>query len=97
MNAEESEKVSRFILRANGTMNPKIVGKSAQAIADMAGIKIPAFPSSIVENNISTYAPTSNSTYMMMDNAVAEGSAATRLQAGMLSVTANVTIRYEID
>ena len=42
MNAEESEKVSRFILRANGTMNPKIVGKSAQAIADMAGIKIPA-------------------------------------------------------
>ena len=37
----ESEKVSRFILRANGTMNPKIVGKSAAAIADMAGIRIP--------------------------------------------------------
>ena len=42
MNQEESDKVSRFILRANGTMNPKIVGKSAQTIADMAGIKIPA-------------------------------------------------------
>lgn len=42
MNAEESDKVSRFILRANGTMNPKIVGKSAQTIAEMAGIRIPA-------------------------------------------------------
>ena len=71
--------------------------RKANVIAAAAGIKIPAFPSSIVENNISTYAPTSNSTYMMMDNAVAEGSAATRLQAGMLSVTANVTITYEID
>ncbi|MBQ2893589.1 MAG: acetaldehyde dehydrogenase (acetylating) [Oscillospiraceae bacterium] len=42
MTPEESDKVSRFILRANGTMNPKIVGKSAQTIAEMAGIKIPA-------------------------------------------------------
>ena len=41
MTAEESDKVSRFILRANGTMNPKIVGKSAQTIAEMAGIQIP--------------------------------------------------------
>lgn len=42
MTEEESDKLSGFILRANGTMNPKIVGKSAQAIADMAGIQIPA-------------------------------------------------------
>ena len=42
LSPEESEKVGRFIMRANGTMNPKIVGKSAQAIADMAGISIPA-------------------------------------------------------
>ena len=42
MTQEESDKVSRFILRANGTMNPKIVGKSAQTIADMAGISIPS-------------------------------------------------------
>lgn len=42
MNAEESEKVSKFILRANGTMNPAIVGKSAARIADMAGISISA-------------------------------------------------------
>lgn len=37
----ESEKVGRFILRENGTMNPKIVGRSAQKIAEMAGITIP--------------------------------------------------------
>ena len=34
---EQSEKLSGFLLRANGTMNPKIVGKTAQQIADMAG------------------------------------------------------------
>ena len=41
MDEAQSDKVSKFMLRANGTMNPKIVGKSAQAIADMAGIQIP--------------------------------------------------------
>lgn len=41
MTEAESEAVSRFILRANGTMNPKIVGKSAADIARMAGIQIP--------------------------------------------------------
>lgn len=39
---EQSEKLSGFLLRANGTMNPKIVGKTAQQIADMAGLSIPA-------------------------------------------------------
>lgn len=38
---EESSKLGSFILRANGTMNPAIVGKSAQYIADLVGIKIP--------------------------------------------------------
>ena len=37
----QSEKLSSFLLRANGTMNPQIVGKTAQAIAQMAGIEIP--------------------------------------------------------
>lgn len=41
LNAEETKKLSGFILRANGTMNPKIVGKSAKVIADMAGFLIP--------------------------------------------------------
>lgn len=39
---EQSDKVAKFILRANGSMNPRIVGKSAAAIAEMAGITIPA-------------------------------------------------------
>ncbi|NCB41346.1 MAG: acetaldehyde dehydrogenase (acetylating) [Clostridia bacterium] len=41
LSPEESIKLSGFILRANGTMNQQIVGKSAQVIADMAGISIP--------------------------------------------------------
>ncbi|NCB99870.1 MAG: acetaldehyde dehydrogenase (acetylating) [Clostridia bacterium] len=41
MDEAQTAKVAGFILRDNGTMNPKIVGKSAQAIADMAGIQIP--------------------------------------------------------
>jgi acetaldehyde dehydrogenase (acetylating) len=41
MTPQESDKLSGFILRPNGTMNQKIVGKSAQVIADMAGISIP--------------------------------------------------------
>ena len=42
MTPEESDKLAGFILRANGTMNPKIVGKSAEKLAQMAGISIPA-------------------------------------------------------
>lgn len=42
MSEAESEKVAKFILRANGTMNPAIVGKSVARIAEMAGISIPA-------------------------------------------------------
>ena len=38
---EESGKLGKFILRSNGTMNPQIVGKSPQVIADLAGITIP--------------------------------------------------------
>ncbi|AZV58033.1 acetaldehyde dehydrogenase (acetylating) [Clostridium sp. AWRP] len=40
LSKEQSEKVAKFILRANGTMNPQIVGKSAQKIAEMAGITV---------------------------------------------------------
>ena len=35
------EKLGKFILRANGTMNPVIVGKSAEKIAELAGIQVP--------------------------------------------------------
>ena len=35
---EEHKKLSRFILRANGTMNPAIVGKSVETVAKLAGL-----------------------------------------------------------
>ena len=38
---EQIKKLGSFILRANGTMNPMIVGKSARVIADLAGIEVP--------------------------------------------------------
>lgn len=41
LNAEESEKLGKFILRSNGTMNPQIVGKDAQTLANFAGFTIP--------------------------------------------------------
>lgn len=41
LNFEDSKKLANFILRSNGTMNPQIVGKSAQKLADMADISIP--------------------------------------------------------
>ncbi|MGN1003326.1 MAG: acetaldehyde dehydrogenase (acetylating) [Oscillospiraceae bacterium] len=38
----EHEKLSRFILRPNGTMNPAIVGKSVETVAKLAGLdKVP--------------------------------------------------------
>lgn len=37
----ESQQLSTFILRENGTMNPKIVGKTALQLAKMAGFYVP--------------------------------------------------------
>lgn len=41
MNQEESQKVSEFILRETGTLNPAIVGKSASQVAELVGISVP--------------------------------------------------------
>ncbi|MEQ2466053.1 acetaldehyde dehydrogenase (acetylating) [Niallia sp. JL1B1071] len=41
LSSEESEKLSGLILRANGTMNPAIVGKSAVKLAQLAGFYVP--------------------------------------------------------
>ncbi|CAM4141362.1 acetaldehyde dehydrogenase (acetylating) [Bacillus manliponensis] len=41
LSKEESEKLSHFILRDNGTMNPAIVGKSPQVVANLVGLSIP--------------------------------------------------------
>ncbi|MBS9776038.1 MAG: acetaldehyde dehydrogenase (acetylating), partial [Fusobacterium sp.] len=42
LSKEESEKLGRFILRANGTMNPQIVGKDALTLAKMVGLSVPS-------------------------------------------------------
>lgn len=41
LSKEESERLGKFLLRANGTMNPQIVGKDAQTLAKMVGLQIP--------------------------------------------------------
>lgn len=41
LNEEESQKLGNFILRANGTMNPQIVGKSVEVLASMAKLNVP--------------------------------------------------------
>lgn len=38
LNSGEAEKLGKFILRSNGTMNPEIVGKTASHIANIAGL-----------------------------------------------------------
>ncbi len=41
LNKEQQDALTRVVATATNTLNPKIVGKSANVIADMAGIKIP--------------------------------------------------------
>lgn len=41
LNAKEAEQLEKFIMRANGSMNPQIVGKSVQRIASLTGLSIP--------------------------------------------------------
>lgn len=38
LNSEESKQLSKFIMRANGSMNPQIVGKSVEHIAKLANL-----------------------------------------------------------
>lgn len=42
LSTEEADKLAKFILRPNGTMNPQIVGRSVQHIANLAGLSIPS-------------------------------------------------------
>ncbi|MCM3691888.1 acetaldehyde dehydrogenase (acetylating) [Neobacillus niacini] len=41
LSKEESENLGKWLLRANGTMNPQIVGKSVEVIASLADLTIP--------------------------------------------------------
>ena len=59
---EERLKLGKYILRANGTMNPALVGKSPQVIGELAGINVPASAKVIVakEDGIGKGHPYSN-------------------------------------
>ena len=41
LSRQESEQLGKFILRGDGTMNPRIVGKSVRTIAELAGLSVP--------------------------------------------------------
>lgn len=41
LSKEEAAKLEKFIMRPNGTMNPQIVGKSVEAIAELANLDVP--------------------------------------------------------
>lgn len=41
LSEEDGKKLAAILFRANGTMNPRIVGKTADEIAKMAGIQVP--------------------------------------------------------
>jgi acetaldehyde dehydrogenase (acetylating) len=62
LNGVERKKLGDFILRANGTMNPMIVGKSVQTIADLAEIQVPESARVLVarENGVGRGHPYSN-------------------------------------
>ena len=40
--AEDAKKLGAFIIQPSGAMNPKMVGKTPQVIAELAGISVPA-------------------------------------------------------
>ncbi|NWL86588.1 MULTISPECIES: acetaldehyde dehydrogenase (acetylating) [unclassified Paenibacillus] len=42
LSAEEADQLGKFIMRANGTMNPQIVGRSVEHIAKLANLDVPA-------------------------------------------------------
>ncbi|MDO4488318.1 MAG: acetaldehyde dehydrogenase (acetylating) [Eubacteriales bacterium] len=62
LNDAQIARLGKFILRANGTMNPQIVGRSAKDIAALAGIEIPDGTRVLVarENGIGFGHPYSN-------------------------------------
>ncbi len=41
LSKNDALKLEKYILRPNGTMNPKIVGRTAQVVAELAGISVP--------------------------------------------------------
>ncbi|MCI1305525.1 MAG: acetaldehyde dehydrogenase (acetylating) [Lachnospiraceae bacterium] len=63
LDEEERDKLGKFILRANGTMNPEIVGKSVETIANLAHLdKVPKDAKVLIarENGVGRGHPYSN-------------------------------------
>ncbi|UUX33330.1 acetaldehyde dehydrogenase (acetylating) [Fundicoccus culcitae] len=56
---EDASKLEKYILRPDGRMNPAIVGKSPQHIADLAGIKVPTTAKVLIaeESRVGLHAP----------------------------------------
>lgn len=59
LNKTEREKVGKILMRANNTMNPKIVGKNALYVAATAGITVPTNTTVLVseEDEVSMFNP----------------------------------------
>ena len=59
LNKDEREKVGKILMRANNTMNPKIVGKTALYVAAMAGITVPVTTKVLIseETEVSHFNP----------------------------------------
>ena len=59
LSVAEAKQLEKFIMRANGTMNPLIVGKSVQRIADLAGLTVPQSARVLIaeETNVGPKAP----------------------------------------
>jgi len=70
--------------------------RKAKVIATAAGVNLPAIPSAITEESAAAYNVTSNALYAYAEE-TADMAAGTQLQAGLLNVTARVTLVYEID
>lgn len=79
MNEQEISKVSHYIMRSNGTMNPQIVGKTASQIAKLAHINVPQGTKLLVAkqdaNNVNAQNPYAREklapilTYFVVENA----------------------------
>lgn len=59
LSEDESKQLEQFILRPDGRMNPKIVGKSVQVIGELANIKVPADAKVLIaeETRVGRHAP----------------------------------------
>lgn len=68
----------------------------AQVIAKAAGLTLPALPDKIIEESAYNYSGT-NRSFAYEGSVTVDAAAGTKLQAGLLSITATVGMEYDID